>query len=193
MFKKLTDKSISIRPWQKDGFIKVADAKFFYTTETTNYYNHYEFDYYNVNHELMFSSHNSWIYCITLNNFIIKIGETGNRLGLPYSGTKRLKYRYHYDNPKSGSKSRLGRLKASYYNEYDTDYKIRESLYKHTKHDKDIISVWAKKCEKQACDIPIGGNIVRTEQTTHKFQEMAYLDLFYKKCKDYPILNSCRK
>ena len=56
-----------------DGFEKVCDVR------DSGYC---QWNYANMNDQLMFADHRSWVYAITQNNIVVKIGESGNPLGI---------------------------------------------------------------------------------------------------------------
>jgi hypothetical protein len=63
---------ININSYLKDGFEKVCDVIQTYG----------EWKYTNINRELMYYTHTSWVYFIVENEEIVKCGETGNPLGI---------------------------------------------------------------------------------------------------------------
>lgn len=100
--------------------------------------------YYNINHQLMFSDHRSWIYFITVDSEIVKIGETEQPLGILPKARGCL----GPDNsmqPISGSTNRLGRYAtmktASNSPRIDTDEFVREELDNDVKSNK--VAFWA--------------------------------------------------
>lgn len=89
---------LDISSYLCDGFKKVCDVRI------NNNIWYYE----NIDTELMFSDHCSWIYAIVDQNTIIKIGETSRPLGiLPKSKKTSIDIQ-----PLTGSKSRLGRYRS---------------------------------------------------------------------------------
>jgi hypothetical protein len=129
----------------------------------------------------MFCDHKSWVYFIVEDEGIVKIGETGNPLGIKNS---RGQYRYFEDQPISGTKSRLGRL-ARFGNDNDTDGRIRRDLKESV--DQGKVSIWARKCEIKDHEVMIGGKMVNTKITFHKELELQYIDIIF------PYLNQGRK
>lgn len=159
-----------INHYLQDGFVKVCDID-------PNLV--YEWQYKNINEEIMFSWHNSWIYFITLNDKIVKIGESGNPLGI----------RMAYSNqPTTGSKSRLGRYRTG----DGTDASIRNALREDIRKG-NIVSIWAKKCQIYSSEHTIAGNSISVNTTIHKALECHYLDYFKTQFGYYPILNKSRK
>ena len=101
--------------------------------------------YKNINHSLMYSSHRSWVYGLTVNDIIVKIGETGQPLGIAYK-------RGYSDQPITGTESRFGRYarhkKAANTHLADTDEFIRESLWKETSSSDFTVAFYVYKCEE---------------------------------------------
>jgi hypothetical protein len=169
-------KVFNINTYVNEGFEKVCEV-------VPNYYSQWRYK--NINRELLYSDHRSWVYFIVENETIVKCGETGNPLGL--AGT------YYYgeaekDQPLSNTKSRFGRLRAG----DGTDLYIRESL-KESIDAGNIVSLWAKKCPIHAVKETVGGVETLIPVTSHKNLEMAYLALFKQQGKKLPILNKSTK
>lgn len=162
--------------YKKDGFEKVCDV----------YINPLDggWAYKNINHDVMYSDHRSWVYFIVVDREIVKAGETGNPLGIGESwiyGNRELQ-------PRSGSTSRLGRYRKG----DGTDSYIRESLRK------DIlsgttVSFWAKKCPIKIIHENIGNHTAGVKHTFHKDLEQAYLQHFLRFSGHYPRLNKSSK
>lgn len=155
----------------QDGFEKVCDVR----GNTALW--HYE----NIREDLLFSDHDSWVYMIVLNKMIVKVGETGNPLGLKA---------YYGDRVDTllGTKSRLGRLR----NGTNTDRYIRQQL------DEDLqsghsVSIWAKKCPIKFLDLTIAGKQKRVKNTIHKDLEQAIFDYFLYEIGQLPVLNKAKK
>jgi hypothetical protein len=97
-FDRNREKTLNINEYINDGFEKVCDV--------TNY--GVDWMYKNINKDLMYSDHNSWVYFIVENETIVKCGETGNPLGIP----EQRGYLWEYPiQPVGNSKSRFGRLR----------------------------------------------------------------------------------
>jgi hypothetical protein len=164
------NKILHIKNFKDDGFEKVCDVKEEY------YYNRW--CYTNINKELMFDTHRSWVYAITLDDVIVKLGETGNPLGIKMSDGQ----------PKLGSQCRLGR----YRNGDGTDDYIRRELHDYL-HDGHRISFWAKKCPIKMLSESIAGESIKVANTIHKSLEAAYLQYFEDSISCLPMLNKSRK
>lgn len=138
-------------------------------------------NYENVNEQLMFSDHNSWVYFIVVDHDeIYKTGETGNVLGLK-GKTKRCFM-------KTGTQSRIGRYMAN----GETDAYIREELQPlidagHT------VSFYVKQCPKVQVATVQGGVQTNTMLTSHKQEEFDYMDLMVQAAGRLPKLNKARK
>jgi hypothetical protein len=152
-----------------NGSVLVIEPKFFG-----------KFYYRNIDEELMFSKHNSWVYMIVDDKEIVKVGETGNPLGV--------RTKYYESQPNWNTKSRLGRLAFMNCN---TDGRIRRELDESTK--KLQVSIWAKKCDTTPTTVTVGGQTKIINLCYHKDLELAYLDYIYDNTGSYPRLNIGRK
>lgn len=166
--------TLNIQDYKLDGFEKVCDIKL----QGNNFY------YENINQPLMYADHKSWVYLIVDDNEVVKVGETGQPLGIR---RKNEQWWETDPQPLTGSKSRFGR----YINGDDTDRYCRESLqesiYSNT------VAFWAKKCDYVEtpytfCGAPAGTVI----STFHKDLEKKYLDNIVKKTGALPRLNKGR-
>jgi hypothetical protein len=161
----------NINNYINDGFVKVCDVKELYS----------EWMYTNINKELMFSSHNSWVYFIVENETIVKCGETGNPLGIP----EQRSYRWQYPTqPISSSKCRVGRLRKG----DGTDSYIRDELRHRTN-----VSLWAKKCKLHVLNESLGGIVRQVDTSIHKHLEQMYLEYFKNEAGCLPRLNKASK
>ena len=154
----------------QDGFVKVCDV------DPTSIY---EWRYTNIDHEVMYSDHTSWIYFITLNKEIKKIGESGNPLGIA---------KYSDDQPASNSKSRLGRYRGGDGTDSSIRYELREDIKKGNE-----VSIWAKKCQIYSSEHTLAGKPIQVNTTIHKALELHYLDYFKSQVGHKPVLNKSRK
>lgn len=134
----------------------------------------------NVNEDYMFAQHASWVYMIVDGEEVVKVGETGNPLGIrDYAGE-----------PQKGTKCRMGRLRNSGFsalNSYDTDARIRYELFESVKQNK--VTVWALKCDYLYRSQLVGGVMKDVILTSHKQLEKHYLDHIFNECGVYPRLN----
>ena len=167
----MLDTALDINSYKRDGFELVCKVLPVWTGE---------WHYTEVCEELMFSDHRSWVYFIVVNDEIVKVGETGNPLGIRNS-------RGDFTQPKKGSESRFGRYRAG----DQTDAVIRESLEDWARLGR--VTLWARKCDMVEVDIMIAGKPSKTLVTYHKDLEMRYLDEIYDKTHGYPMLNKARK
>jgi hypothetical protein len=146
-----------------------------------------EWYYEDIDKDIMFSSHSSWVYAITQNGFILKIGETGNPLGIANSY-------YSYDGPdwetqpKVGTQSRLGRLRRG----DGTDQAIRWHLEDRIKSG-ELIEIYAYACPENILNARVVNETIEIKQQIHKQLELVLLDYIYKKVGSYPELNKGRK
>jgi hypothetical protein len=166
---------LNINNYKIDGFQKVCDI-------TLKLDNHNHWYYENINYQVMYDTHRSWVYFIVEDNEIIKVGETGNPLGIQ-------KVEFWWDQqPLSGSKCRIGR----YINGDGTDESIREQLFESMHKKLNSYSFWAKKCNYISLPFTIWGNPYTTNATIHKDLEKQYLDFIKTHTGTLPRLNKSR-
>jgi hypothetical protein len=181
--------SNNIQDYITDGFEKICEVYPEYAD------GNYTWQFYNINTDLMYSAHNSWVYFIVSGNTIMKVGETSQPLGILSSnclllGMSEPNKEYAFTSvtwyqPVQRSTNRFGRLCGGFYGENDTDWYIRTSL------DQDVraghVSLWAKKCDKIEHTYQIAGQMVTVYSTVHKDLEVLYIDAID------PSLNKGRK
>jgi hypothetical protein len=156
---------LHIDNFKADGFEKICNVKLYYDDKWI---------YTDIDYGLMYSEHNSWVYSIVVDDFIGKIGETAQPLGIRSD-----RIRDGWVQPVTGTKCRLGRvanMKSSGKRD-DTDQVIRETLNPLLK-DKVKVSIWAKKCEIVTVTEMIQGKPVNLNLTKHKDLELFYLNYF---------------
>ena len=134
--------------------------------------------YTDINTELMYAKHKSWVYFIVSGETIQKVGETGNPLGIRAQNSNQ---------PRWATTCRLGRLAS---HKCNTDGRIRNELKTDTAENK--VSIWAKKCEIFSHEISVGGEKINTQMTFHKEVELQYIDYMSRNYFS-PKLNQCRK
>lgn len=140
--------------------------------------------YENINREIMFSEHKSWVYAITVDGRIVKIGETGQPLGIE---AKRDSSPKGWEKqPKFGSQSRLGRYRSG----DTTDRTIRDSLRPEVKSNR--VEIYAYKCRQITEEVSINGNIKVINSDIHKILEKTLLDEIEKVDGERPFLNPRR-
>lgn len=167
----------NIKHYISDGFQKVCDVKHRYQKGDNEWY------YFNINQDLMYDNHKSWIYFIVNDKKIFKVGETGNPLGIRKTKDNWLRE----VQPLKATTNRFGRLASM---PDRTDGRIRTEL-KESVH-KGLVSLWARRCEIKVEKILIAGKMIPTAKTFHKELEMQYLD--YMAANGYwPVLNQLRK
>ena len=140
--------------------------------------------YSDIDRDIMFSNHTSWVYFITINGYIVKIGETGNPLGIEpeYWSYDILEWE---PQPKKGSESRIGR----YRNGDKTDERIRFQLKEDIKSKENKVEFYAIKCEELTVELPMLGTV---SSQIHKALEKRLLDYFKLHNGTYPRLNTGR-
>jgi hypothetical protein len=161
--------ALNINTYAADGLIKVCDV----VRDTEN-----RWFYENINEAMMFSEHRSWVYFIVVDEEIVKVGETGNPLGV------RMKTG---NQPKMGSEGRFGRYRAG----DNTDWYIREELRTEVRQGR--VSLWARRCEMVALTVSVAGCEDSTMTSFHKDLEMRYLDYIFSQTGNLPRLNKARK
>jgi hypothetical protein len=169
-------KIFNIKNYIEDGFEKVCDV--LSTKDATEWF------YSNINEELMYSDHRSWIYFLVIDNAIVKCGETGNPLGIP-SKNKFLKE----TQPVTGTKSRFGRLRKQ---PGDTDQYLRESVVPYISNGHKV-SLWAKKCPILNKEVKVAGQTTKVPTTMHKDLEIMYLEYFKTNAFCLPMFNKATK
>lgn len=171
----LVHDAFKVKNFIKDGFKKVCEAR-------PSYGNWF---YRDINLELMYADHRSWVYFITIYSeklgceFIVKVGETGNPLGIRIISS---------DQPKKGTDSRFGRLRSN----DGTDSYLRRVLNPYIENGC-TVNLWAKKCEITERVETIMGKPTVIKQTIHKDLEMVYLDFFRRQTGCIPQFNKARK
>lgn len=161
--------TLNINNYLADGFYKVCDV-----------INDGEggWRYTNIDEDMMFDTHDSWVYFIVQNSLIKKCGESGNPLGI--RGVQKGKR----DHPVTGTESRLGRYMKMKDN---TDGRIRQELFEHVERGE--VSIWAMRCPIMYLDMSVGGKDVKVKYAGHKDLEHKYLDLIKEETGSYPELN----
>lgn len=181
--------SNNINDYVTDGFEKICDVYHEYADGD------FSWQFYNINDDLMYSDHNSWVYFIVSGDTIMKVGETGQPLGIKSSnclltGAVEENELYEYSSitwyqPVQRTTNRFGRLCGGFYGEKDTDWYIRTSLHDDVLAGK--VSLWAKKCDRIEHTYQIAGKSVTVFSTVHKDLELLYIDAVN------PLLNKGRK
>jgi len=171
-------KVLDIASYIDDGFKKLADVQ-----DDWEYYDH-RWMYEDINEILMYSNHTSWVYAIVDGDEIVKIGETGNVLGIE---PIRESDQYEEVQPIINTKCRMGRLRGFGTTESDTDFRIRKELEDSVRDDK--VSIWAKKCPIIIKEVNIIGTPKQIGSKIHKALEQDYLQTIKWNVGMYPRLN----
>lgn len=159
-----------IQHYAQDGFREVCRLEYYRPSQY--------WDVHVLDEDYMWADHKSWIYLITDGNRVMKIGESGNPLGIrSRNGILR------------GTKCRIGRILSG----DGTDYDIRRELAPSAARSPSWVSVWAKKCDIVNRTVQVGGQSVKMAATYHKALEMEYLDAYCQAMDHYPPLNKSRK
>lgn len=170
--------ALDINSYINDGFRKVCDVRQQWESRIEWYYE-------NINTSIMFSEHRSWVYFIVSGNEIVKIGESGNPLGI-FAPLSHDPWQWE-DQPKKGTQSRFGRYRQG----DGTDRSIRCALTEEV--DQGVVSLWAKKCDIVPTSITIAGESKKTYATYHKDLELQYLNYIERKLGRFPRENKARK
>jgi hypothetical protein len=154
------------------GFKKVCSVR---STRVGNYW-----EYTHIDESVMYDSHRSWVYVITRHGRIVKIGETGNPLGIKMSDGQ----------PKLGTQCRLGRYRKG----GGTDEDIRDMLRTETQNKlhTHAIEIYAMKCPEIDFPIKICTEDKIIKSQIHKELEKALLDYFKANIGQYPDCNAGR-
>lgn len=168
---------LNINRYVDDGFRKVCNVRHSVSGSWRS-----SWDYSNIDKSIMYDDHRSWVYAIVVGQTIVKIGETGNPLGLK----ERQQYINYEHQPAANSKSRLGRYRAG----DGTDDDIRCNLYDDVVRHQ--VSIWAKKCPIIETMTLVNGTQVNVKSTIHKSLEHLYLDHIHLHTNSYPRLNKSR-
>jgi hypothetical protein len=159
-----------IQYYAQDGFREVCRLEYY---RRSNFW-----DVHVVDEQYMWDDHKSWIYIITDGNRVMKIGESGNPLGIrSRNGVHR------------STQCRIGRILSG----DGTDSDIRRSLAESAARAPSWVSIWAKRCDIITKTVVVGGQGRRLPTTYHKALELAYLDAYGEATDHYPPLNKGRK
>jgi len=139
-----------------------------------------EWVYDRIDSAIMYADHYSWVYFITVNGIVYKIGETSMPLGIRMSDGQ----------PKKGTKCRFGRYrnhKGTY--TYDTDEYCRNELRSIINDKNNLVEFWAYKCPMIKQTLTMAGETISVESQLHKALEKALLDQFERITGVLPKLN----
>jgi hypothetical protein len=129
---------------------------------------------------IMYADHTSWVYFITVNGIIYKIGASGVPLGIRMSDGQ----------PKKGTKCRFGRYRAhkgTY--SYDTDEYCRNELRGIIADKKNLVEFWAYQCPEVKQTLNMAGDSIVVKSSIHWDLEKALLNQFEKITGVLPKLN----
>ena len=161
--------ALDVKNYQVDGFVKVCDVA---SDDMNRWY------YTDINQAAMFADHRSWVYFIVVDGKIVKVGETGNPLGVRMKASNQ---------PEMSTRGRFGRYRAG----DNTDAVIREEL--ENKVRKGQVQLWARRCEMVTVTTSVCGQDDITVTSFHKDLEMRYLDYIFAQTGKLPSLNKARK
>ena len=173
--------SLLVSNYVSAGFVKVCDV-------CPDNSNKYHWIYKNIDTYIMISDHRSWVYFIVEDDEIVKVGETGNPLGI---SKKFSEYTSIEDQPLTGTTSRFGRL-ASFTAYGDTDAWLKDVLSKSVKQKK--VSLWAKQCDAVSIvSITVNGTPIKITSHFHKDLEAKIIEHIINETECYPKYNKSKK
>ena len=139
--------------------------------------------YTNIDPDILYNPSGHWVYAITVDNIIVKWGESINPLGIKQArGTQ----------PITGTKSRVGRYRANGTTTKDTDYRIRRTLNAIIKDTNKRVEFWALKCEEHTTTLTINNYTQNLTHSNNKALEKFLLDYYKSHFGHYPRLNKAR-
>ena len=136
-----------------------------------------------IDASVMYADHYSWVYFITVNGLIYKIGASGVPLGIQMSDGQ----------PKKGTKCRLGRYRATKGTyTYDTDEYCRLELASIIRDTNNLVEFWAYPCPVTKQTIRIGNDTHTIESSIHWDLEKLLIERFEAATGGLPKLNKGR-
>jgi hypothetical protein len=171
---------LNVHNYTRDGFVKIATVE-----HDRNHYGYWRFNI--LNEDLFFENHRSWAYIIASGNEVVKLGETGNPLGIRSTRGK------HKGQPITGTKSRMGRLRMMGDVDApngDTDARIRSELREDVSAGK--VSVWVRRCDIDYTETKIHGETITIPCLHHKDIERKYLNRIVEETGRLPRLNPAK-
>jgi hypothetical protein len=140
--------------------------------------------YTDCDHDLLYSEHRSWVYIITVNGQVYKIGETGNPLGI--RGREEIEQETQ---PRPGTTSRLGRYRRGCGTDQHCRYSLRDQLATG-----DLVEFWAYQCPELVSTPVILEGVPKftVRSQMHKQLEVRLIDNYYASEGCYPPLNKAR-
>ncbi len=149
----MNNSALDVKNYIQDGFVKICDVVLM--TDGS-------WRYRNINETYMYKQHDSWVYFIVVDDEIVKVGETGNPLGIKSNNF----YQNFPVQPITGTKSRFGRYRKG----DGTDEYIRNALKQETISGR--VSLWAKECPLVETSITMQGENHNTKVSMHKHLEI---------------------
>lgn len=123
-------------------------------------------DYRNIDRDLMYADHQSWVYFIVVDGIIYKVGETSLPLGIENRDKQ----------PLCSTTNRFGRYRSHRdKSRDDTDQVIRYALKSRVVAGQ--VELWAMKCEEVETTFRLGGSKITVSATVHRPLEKRILDL----------------
>ena len=133
----------------------------------------------------LYEDHNSWVYAVVVGEEIVKIGETGSKLGILSKRTSQ---------PVIHTNNRMGRLRGfgkTFEADWqtDTDVRIRSALHEAALEHVGKVSIWARRCDIVNIKSTLYGKTYETFTTYHKQLEKSYLTRIHEETGVLPRLN----
>ncbi len=138
-----------------------------------------EWVYYDIDESVMFSTHRSWVYAITRLDTILKIGESGNPLGIKSNRSA--------GQPAYGTHSRFGRYRKG----GSSDKKVR-NMFRRQTQDSTGLTLYAIACPEIDYSINVLNEVKIIKAQIHKQLEKFLLDYYKEKIGHYPEANAGR-
>jgi len=173
----------NINTYLADGFVKVADVQ--HDPIKQGWWR-----FRNINEDLLFEDHRSWVYAIVCGEEVVKIGETGNPLGIKSTRMP------HKGQPIAGTTCRFGRLRS--FGSIgdtkcgDTDGRIRRELHEEVSKGVGRVSIWVKRCDLFHVQSKLYAEPFIVPVSYHKEIEKGYLNRILEETGRLPRLNTGR-
>jgi hypothetical protein len=178
---------LNVNNYLQDGFVPVCKVQHdILLSDGTYGWRYVESDL-----SLLFSEHRSWVYFVVVDNAIVKVGQTGLRLGIPYDVVAPENDR---DQPICGTTNRFGRMRRQFNKpgqREDTDSRNRKLLQSCVEEGR--VTLWAKACPITLYEVTVQGINTVVEKTMNVDLETIILDHIQRDWGRYPVLNVCRK
>ncbi|NBP00026.1 MAG: hypothetical protein EBU90_07820 [Proteobacteria bacterium] len=178
---KMIENSFYISDFDTLDFQRVCKIEYRYRSEIAHERYNIEWMYSDIDSKIMFDEHSSWVYAITSNRVVKKIGECGVPLGIRNSKNNQ---------PLKSTSNRLGRY-SYFYDKNDTDTNIRRALYEDFKNG-NLLEIYAYKCPIVSIPLKIKDQKYICKSKIQKDLEKNLLDYIVHTSGKLPDLNIAR-